>query len=134
MARVVLDTGVLINAVRHRLDMTQLIAHDDVALPAIVLLEYLDGIERDPDQERRSIQRALLDEVLTTTPVVDYTAKIAPHHVALLSHARRTCLAHGAVDLMVAATALGTDRCVLTTDAKARFDELPGGSCRIIQP
>jgi tRNA(fMet)-specific endonuclease VapC len=129
----VLDTGVLINAVRRRLDLAELIAHDDVALPAIVLTEYLEGIERDPDHARRSVQRAFLEVVLTTTPVADYTAKIVPHHVALLSHTRRIGLPRGAVDLMVAATALGTERCVLTTDAKARFDELPGVSCRVIQ-
>ena len=47
MARAILDTGVLVASVRGRLDAAAFAAEDDVALPAVVLAEYLTGVELD---------------------------------------------------------------------------------------
>ncbi|HWN33954.1 MAG TPA: PIN domain-containing protein [Pseudonocardia sp.] len=132
MARVILDTGVLIGAVLGRLDLPDLIAQDDVALPALALTEYLAGVDRDPDESRRAAQREFLEAVLATTPVADYTAKTVPHHAELLGHTRRTGRPRGPIDLIIAATARATDRLLLTTDGKAGFDELPGVRARIL--
>ena len=54
----ILDTGVLVAAVRGRLDMAVLPDEDDVALPAVVLGEYLAGVLRDDDHGRRAAHRA----------------------------------------------------------------------------
>jgi tRNA(fMet)-specific endonuclease VapC len=132
VARLILDTGVLINAVHRRLDLASLMAQNDVAIPAVTLTEYLAGVDIDPDESRRATQRAFLDALLVATPVEDYTRKVVPHHVELLAHTRRSGRPRGALDLIIAAIARATDRTLLTTDAKAGFDELPGVQARVI--
>jgi tRNA(fMet)-specific endonuclease VapC len=132
VARLILDTGVLINAARKQLDLGALVARDDVVIPAIVLTEYLVGTGIDPDEFRRSAQRAYLDAVLTVMPVQDYTAKVVPHHVELVTHTRRLGRPRGTLDLIIAATARATDRTLLTTDSAAGFDDLPGVTARVL--
>ncbi|MGH3934839.1 MAG: hypothetical protein ACRDS1_07685 [Pseudonocardiaceae bacterium] len=41
----ILNTGVLAVAVRGRLNVTAITDEDDVAVPALVLAEYLTGVE-----------------------------------------------------------------------------------------
>ena len=79
----------------------------------------------DADPGRVLAQRAFLDEVLRVLPLCYYDRTVAEHHAALLAHVQRTGRKRGAHDLIIAATARATDRVVLTTDARARFGELP---------
>lgn len=132
MARLILDTGVLIAGVRGRLDMAALADTDDVALPAVAVAEYLAGTLLGDDLERAAAQRAFLDEVLQVLPVHDYDGVVADHHAALLVHVHRTGCRRGAHDLIIAATARATDRVVLTTDERARFGELPDVAAHVI--
>ncbi|WP_219412655.1 PIN domain-containing protein [Pseudonocardia nigra] len=133
MARLILDTGVLIAAVRGRVDMAGLADTDDVALPAVVIAEYLAGVLLDPDPRRADAQRAFLDEVLSVVPVLGYDEDVAGHHAALLAHVGRAGGSRGVHDLLIAATARSADRTVLTTDERARFGELPGVSARLVR-
>ncbi|MCU1626909.1 MAG: Ribonuclease VapC [Pseudonocardia sp.] len=71
MARVILATGVLVAAVRGRLDLPAIAEEDDVALPAVALAEYLTGVELDTDPARRAAQQAFLEELLAVTPIAD---------------------------------------------------------------
>jgi tRNA(fMet)-specific endonuclease VapC len=132
VARLILDTGVLVAGARGRLDPAALTAEDDVAVPAVVLAEYLAGVLLDDDRGRRAAQRAFLDDVLTVTPVEDYTPTVAEHHAELLAHVRRTGTPRGAHDLIIAATARASGRILVTTDTKARFDELPEVRTRLV--
>ncbi|OLT21776.1 hypothetical protein BJF78_33915 [Pseudonocardia sp. CNS-139] len=132
MARLILDTGVLVEAVRGRLDLGSLVEGGDVALPAVVLAEYLTGVELDGDPARQAAQRAFLDELLAVTPVVDYSRGVAQHHAVLLAHVRRAGRRPGAHDLIIAATARATDRVLLSTDRQAGFDDLPEVRARIV--
>jgi tRNA(fMet)-specific endonuclease VapC len=132
MARVILDTAVVIGLSRARLDLSSVIANDDVAVPAIAIAEFLAGIEFDPNAERRSRSQQTFDQVLTFATIEDYTSGIARLHAKLLVHTRRTGRPRGQHDLIIAATARATDRTLLTTDAKADFDELPGVRCRLL--
>jgi tRNA(fMet)-specific endonuclease VapC len=50
----------------------------------------------------------------------------------LLVHTRSSGRPRGALDLVIAACARATDRVLLTTDARARFDDLPGVSVRVL--
>ena len=133
MARLIVDTGVLIAGVRRKLAKGALAPDDDLAVPAIVVAEYLSGIEGDDDAERAATQRAFLNDVLDTIPVVAYDLGVAHAHAKLLAYVRRTGQPRGAHDLLIAATAVATDRMVLTTDAAAKFDELPGVNVRLIK-
>lgn len=134
MARLILDTGVLVEAVRGRLDVAAITAGDDVALPAVVLAEYLAGVLLDDAAARRAAQRAFLDDLLEVVPVEDYTAAVVEHHAALLAHVRRSGRRRGAHDLVIAATARAADRVLVTTDARGGFEELPGVGVRILDP
>src|SRR5690625_4934456 len=132
MARLILDTGVLISGVRGRVDISALADADDVALPAVAVAEYLAGTLLDPDPGRAAAQRAFLDEVLQVLPIHEYNRVVADHHAALLAHVQRTGSKRGAHDLIIAATARATDRIVLTTDERARLEELPEVSTRLV--
>ena len=132
MARLILDTGVVIAGVRGQLDLSVLMDADDVSIPAVVVAEYLAGTLLDPDPGRVAAQRAFLDDVLAVVPVHEYDRNVAEHHAALLAHVRSTGSKRGAHDLVIAATARANDCVVLTTDERARFGELPGVSARIV--
>jgi tRNA(fMet)-specific endonuclease VapC len=131
VARLILDTGVLVAAVRGGKPIA-VTDEDDVAVPAVVVAEYLAGVELDDDHGRRAAQRAFLDDVLAVVPVEDYTAEVAGHHARLLAAVRRTGTPRGAHDLIIAATARATDRVLVTTGACARFDELPEVRTRVV--
>jgi tRNA(fMet)-specific endonuclease VapC len=131
VARLILDTGVLVAGVRGVLDPTAISEEDDVALPAVALAEYLVGLLLDADQGRIAVQRAFLDDLLTTVPVEDYTPAVAEHHAALMAHVRRSGSPRGAHDVIIAATARATNRTLVTTDEQARFGDLPGVDVRL---
>ena len=132
MARLILDTGVVIAGVRGRVDVAALADTDDVAIPAVTVAEYLAETLLDPDPGRAAAQRAFLDEVLQVLPVHVYDGTVAEHHAALLAHVQRDGGTRGAHDLIIAATARATDRILLTTDERARFGELPDVSARLV--
>ena len=134
MARLILDTGVIVAAVRgdHPLSLDAIADQDDVAVPAVAVADYLTGVELDDDPAHRAAQAAFLDELLGAVPIVDYTTEVARHHAALLAHVRRTGRPRGAHDLIIAASARATGRILLTTDAKADFGELPEVEHRLL--
>lgn len=135
MGRLILDTGVLVAAARGRLAFTAFADdEDDIAVPAVVVAEYLTGVLADPDPDRRSRQHAFLDELLGAVPVVDYDHAVARQHAALLDTLRRNGTPRGAHDLIIAAAARATGRTLVTTDAKASFEELPGVTAHLITP
>lgn len=132
MARLILDTGVIIAGARGRVDLSAMADADDVALPAIAVAEYLVGTLLDTDPGRAAAQRAFLDDVLQVLPLCDYDRTVADHHAALLAHVQQSGSKRGTHDLIIAATARATSRVVLTTDARARFGELPEVTARVI--
>ncbi len=134
MARVILDTGVLVAAVRGRLDLAAFAEEDDVALPAVALAEYLTGVELDDNPARRAAQSVFLGELLAVMPVADYTPQVAVHHAALLAYVRRVGYPRGAHDLIIAATARATDRVLVSTDVQAGFGDLPEVQIRLLAP
>lgn len=125
MAGLILDTCVLIAAAQGRREIAGVSAEDDLAIPAIVVAEYLEGVALTRSAERAVEQQAFLTRILGAIPVVDYDLRVARTHALLLAHVRRLGEPRGAHDLIVAATARATGRTVLTTDANARFGVLP---------
>jgi tRNA(fMet)-specific endonuclease VapC len=132
--RLILDTGVLIAVERGRLQLDSVLAaEDDVVIAAISIAEYTTGVLLADTENKRATRRAFLDELLQVTPVEDYTPSVAEHHATLLAHIRGTGQPR-AHDLIIAATAISTDRTVITTDTRARFGDLPQVTARLIQP
>jgi tRNA(fMet)-specific endonuclease VapC len=132
VARLILDTGVLVAAARGLLNDSDVAEDDDVALPAVAVAEYLAGVLLDTHPARQAAQRSFLAEVLAVTPICDYDRTVAEHHAVLLAHIQQIGERRGAHDLLIAATARATSRTVLSTDAGARFSELPGVTARLI--
>ena len=127
MARLILDTSVLISAERSARRLGQLIRDDDdITIAAITAAELLVGVEL-ADDARRPARETFVRNVLDLIPVEDYDIEVARSHAALLAHTRRSGSPRGAHDLIIAATALARDRSVVSDDTHA-FVELPGVS------
>lgn len=123
----ILDTNVLIAYERGSIDRT-VFRNDELSIAAVTLAEYRVGIEMADTVERAATRSRWLDVVLSEVDVLEYTRRTADHHARLLAHVRRSGQPRGAHDLIIAAHALETARIVVSLDAKARFDDLPGVS------
>jgi tRNA(fMet)-specific endonuclease VapC len=100
-------------------------ADDDIAMSMIVVAEYMVGVELAQSQYRVRM-RSFLDGVLDLAAVLAYDEEILQTHVNLLTWTRQHGCPRGQHDLIIAATAIVTNRVLLTLDRRARFEELPG--------
>lgn len=124
MARLILDTTVLVDAERNRKRLDGMVADDDdVVIAAITAAELLVGVHLAASG-RREARAAFVEEVLDTIPTEDYDLDVARAHAQLLGHVRSAGRPRGAHDLIIAATAKATDRIVVSADATA-FVDLP---------
>jgi tRNA(fMet)-specific endonuclease VapC len=129
--RLIVDTGVLIAMERRALVSGAIQADDDLVISAATLAELLTGVEL-ADEPRRAARQTFVDGLLEVLPVETYDDAVARAHAALLAHVHRRGTPRGAHDLIAAATAVATSRTLLTTDQKARFDDLPGVNSTLI--
>ncbi|MFD4430973.1 PIN domain-containing protein [Nocardia sp. NPDC058497] len=133
MAKLILDTGVLIAVDRGTVDLSDVIADgDNVAVAAVVIAEYLTGVAGQTNPAKQASARSFLAEFRAVVPCVPYDDAIAEVHAELLAFVRSTGEPRGAHDLIIASTARATGREIITTDRRARFDELPGVDARIV--
>ncbi len=127
MKGVLLDTSVLVEIERGRLDPVTTLADDggpfEIAVAAISIAELLLGafLATGVRAERR---QAFAEHMIESYPIVQYDVATARHHAELLAHCRRTGTMRGDHDLIIAATARATGRTVLTLDRKG-FEGLP---------
>ncbi len=129
MARLILDTMVLIATERHGGVLDAAIGDgDDVAIAAVTAAELWLGVELAGARHRQA-RRAFVDEVLSVVPVERYDLDVARAHATLLAHARRTGRPRGIHDLIIAATALARQREVVSGDDRG-FEDLPGVALR----
>jgi len=91
---------------------------------AITLAELSVGVELSKGKTKVSRQ-GLVDEIVASIPIVDYDFSVARAHSQLLVAVRRQGRPRGAHDLIIAATALSSNRVVVTADQTA-FVNLPG--------
>ncbi len=123
--RLILDTNMLIAYERGGLDRS-VFDDDELAIAAVTVAEFRVGIELAGTAKRAAARSRVLAEILTYTEVLDYTEATAVHHSTLLAHTISSGLKRGALDLIIAAHAAQTGRTIVSRDAKARFDGLPG--------
>jgi predicted nucleic acid-binding protein len=123
--RLILDTNVLIAYERGTIDRAAL-DDDELAVAAVSIAEYRVGIELADTAARAADRARALAAITSVVDVLDYTEATAVHHARLIAHARRAGTPRGAHDLIIAAHAAESGRTVMTFDAKARFDRLPG--------
>lgn len=101
---------------------------DDVAIAAVTAAELLVGVEL-ADSRRRRVRGDYVQRILSEIPVDNYDLDVARTHAVLLAHARRSGRPRGAHDLIIAATAVTTNRALVTADPDG-FEELPGVTVR----
>jgi tRNA(fMet)-specific endonuclease VapC len=93
-------------------------------MAAVTIAELREGVELSSGRSR-TVRQTFLDDVVSVVPVIDYDARVAEAHAHLLVSVRRQGRTRGAHDLIIAATALASNRTVLTADRSA-FVDLPG--------
>lgn len=129
--RVILDTGTLIAIERGRLDVDTVLGADDAAVASVTAMELLVGVER-ADEAHKQARSVRVEAMLASLPIEDYTITVARIHARLVVQAMSTGKQRSAYDLMIAATAVATNRILLTTDAKAEFNQLPGVRSEVV--
>lgn len=123
--RLILDTNVLVSCERGAVDRS-LLDEDDVAIAAVTVAECRVGIELADTAARAAMRSRALTAITETVEVLVYTEATAAHHAALIAHAKRSGVPRAEYDLVLAAHAAQTGRTVVSRDAKARFEGLPG--------
>jgi predicted nucleic acid-binding protein len=123
--RLILDTNILIAYERGAIDRSAL-DDDELAVAAVTIAEYRVGIELADTAARAANRARALAAIIASVDVLDYTDATAAHHARLIAHVRRVGTPRGAHDLIIAAHASETGRTVLSSDASARFGNLPG--------
>ena len=123
--RLILDTNVLIAYERGTIDRAAF-DEDELAIASVSVAEYRVGIELADTPERAAERARALAAITSAIDVMDYTTATAALHARLLAHVRRSATPRGAHDLIIAAHAAETGRTVVSRDAKARFNDLPG--------
>jgi tRNA(fMet)-specific endonuclease VapC len=129
LSRVLLDTTFLVDADRSKASLDELIADDDeVAIAAITIAELLVGALL-ADTAHQADRQQFVKDVRDSIPIVAYDTTVAAAHAELLVAVRRRGRPRGAHDLIIAATAVATQREVVTADRSA-YEELPGVTVR----
>jgi predicted nucleic acid-binding protein len=123
--RLILDTNVLIAYERGTIDRSAL-DDDELSITSVSVAEYRVGIELADTAERAADRARALAVITSVVDVLDYTSATAAHHGRLLAHVRKAGAARGAHDLIIAAHAAETGRLIVSRDARARFNDLPG--------
>lgn len=99
-----------------------------MAIAAVTLAELLFGVLLADDAHRAGRQR-FVDEIRSAIPVISYDSTVAAAHARLLVEVRRQGRPRGAHDLIIAATALASQREVVIADGSA-FSNLPDVNVR----
>jgi tRNA(fMet)-specific endonuclease VapC len=123
--RVILDTGVLTAIERGKLDVQAALGADDACIATITAMELLVGVER-ADEQHKPARAAHVEALLSSLPIETYNLDVARVHAQLAVEAMSKGRPRSAYDMMIAATAAATNRILLTTDARAGFDQLTG--------
>ena len=126
MGTVVIDTSFAIQLERRLPEAIAAIDGREVVVPAIVLAELLTGSALAVNAHERVLRRE-------RTRALEEQAELVPFGVReadTLAELRAYCLANGVkrgqYDLMVAAHSIAERATLLTTDRRAKFEELPG--------
>lgn len=121
---VVLDTSVLVAAERGAVAF-DLPASEEVGLSTVVLMEYWKGVERADSALRRRRRVEFFERATAAFEVLPVTVATATTAARVWSDLTRAGHAIGAVDVLIAATALEREWSVLTRDVR-HFSLVPG--------
>ncbi|MCU1235718.1 MAG: hypothetical protein JWP63_3685 [Candidatus Solibacter sp.] len=129
---VILDSSILIEAERQRLDVAQFLRHvaerigdRPTALCAISVAELAHGVYRADTPERRQTRRAFLDDLKTTMVIYSITSDTAELVGKLHAEGARRGITVPFDDLLIGACALEQGYAV-TTRNQRHFEKISG--------
>jgi len=126
----VVDTSVLVAAEREAASLG-VPADEEVGLSTVVLMEYWKGVERADGALRRRRRVEFFERATATFQLFPVTAATATTAARVWSDLVDVGIAIGAVDLLIAATALERDWTLMTLDMR-HFGRVPG--LRVLGP
>lgn len=130
MKGALLDTSIVVG----REDLTDQLP-DSVAISVITIGELRAGVLRARDSAERERREARLDALRALFLPIPVDEHVALHYGELLAAARRSSRSEKATDLLIAATALATDRELATADqAQASLARSAGVEVRQLRP
>ncbi|WP_138316666.1 type II toxin-antitoxin system VapC family toxin [Rhodoluna limnophila] len=133
MARLVIDTSVLISIARQQIDIEKVVSpSDDLLLPTVVIAEFLTGIELMKSAKSKIRQIQFLTHFKALAEVLEFTESEARAFAVLEASAVRAGTPISEFDLVIAAHATVESALLLTSDKKSRFAELPGVIARVV--
>ena len=125
---VILDTSVLIEAERGRLDIDRFISDRETepfGLSVITVAELLHGVHRADSEKRRIKRSAYVEKVIELFPIYPFGIDTARVYAQLWATLLRKGVQIGAHDLIVASTAIALGFSVATLD-KRDFERIEG--------
>jgi len=129
---VLFDTSVLIAQERGRWDAVtfneQVVGDHEVAISAITVSEFLEGVFRAPPGKRQQARRGFFDALVSTIEVFPFGVEEARTHAQLKADLSGKGIIVGAHDLLIAATCLHHDFDLATLNC-AEFSRIPGLRC-----
>jgi predicted nucleic acid-binding protein len=129
---VVLDSSIVIEAERQRLDVARFLKHiaaqigeQEAALCSISVAELAHGIHRADTPSRRQARRTFLDDLKATVPVYPITADTAELVGKISAESSQKGIAIPFDDLLIGACALERGYAIATRNER-HFRNIPG--------
>ncbi len=125
MGRVLIDTSVLIEEERGRLELAPKVADLEAFVASITVSEILHGLHRAKTGEQRSRRQAYIEYLLVNYPVLPFDLAAARIHARIGAELAAAGVPIGSHDLILAATAMAAGAQIATRDARS-FGRVPG--------
>jgi tRNA(fMet)-specific endonuclease VapC len=133
---IILDTSILIEAERRRLNVETLVRgreDEPFGLSVITVSELLHGVHRADSRKRRLKRVAYVEKVIELFPVYAFELAAARIYAEIWANLLSKGVQVGAHDLLIASTALSLGFSVATFN-KRHFDKIEGLDLEILMP
>jgi predicted nucleic acid-binding protein len=131
---VILDTSVIIEAERGRLDFKKFTAGREsqpFGLSAITVAELLHGVHRADTEVRRIRRSAFVEKVIEIISIYSFDLQTARIYAAVWARLQQQGLPIGAHDMIIGATAINLGFSVATFNPR-HFSRIPGLKLEIL--
>jgi tRNA(fMet)-specific endonuclease VapC len=125
VAAVLIDTSVLVDVERRGEALQERIGETERVMSVITLSELLHGVQRADSEARRVRRQAFVEALIESVEPVLITPQIARVHAEIWARLEVQGNMIGAHDLWIAATAIGHDMPLATTN-RSEFERVPG--------
>ena len=132
---VILDTSVLIEAERGRLNIERLISgreSESFGLSTVSVAELLHGVHRADSEYRRLKRSAFVEKIIEIFPIYPLDLNITRVYAKLWSDLLKKGLKIGAHDLIIGATAISLNFSIATFNLR-HFNKIEGIKLEILE-